>query len=90
MYEAFKDRRDYVHSRIQDIALVTCSPPEGGFYVFLDVRSLDRSSVSVAKHLLSEYGVVTVPGTGFGEAGEGHLRLSFANDKDSLATALIK
>ena len=57
--------------------------PDGAFYAFLDV-DLPGSSLDVAKHLLTEYGVVLAPGGGFGDAGEGRLRLSFANSLDRL------
>jgi len=84
MLDAFSERRDYVVDRIADIDGVDAHPPEGGFYLFLDVRKLEGSSLDVAERLLTEYDVVTVPGSGFGDAGEGYLRLSFANSLDRL------
>ena len=54
-----------------------------------DVRvdpEVEASSLDVAKELLADYGVVLAPGDGFGEAGEGQLRLSFANDLDRIET----
>jgi aspartate aminotransferase len=86
MYDAFRERRDYVADRVADLPL-DASTPEGGFYAFLDVRALDGSSVDVAERLLQEYGVVTVPGSGFGDVGEGFLRLSFANSLDRIEVA---
>ncbi|MFB6218619.1 MAG: pyridoxal phosphate-dependent aminotransferase [Halobacteriaceae archaeon] len=85
MLDAFAARREYVVERIDDIDAVDAADPEGGFYVFLDVRELAGSSLDIAERLLTEYGVVTVPGSGFGDAGEGYLRLSFANSKERLA-----
>jgi len=87
MYEAFAARRGYVAERIAGIPGLDAETPEGGFYFFLDVRALDGSSVEVADRLLREYGVVTVPGIGFGDAGEGFLRLSFATNRSELADA---
>jgi aspartate aminotransferase len=84
MLDAFSERRDYVVERIEDIDGVDAVPPEGGFYTFLDVRDLEGSSLDIAERLLTEYDVVTVPGSGFGDAGEGYLRLSFANSIDRL------
>ncbi|MFB6102012.1 MAG: pyridoxal phosphate-dependent aminotransferase [Haloplanus sp.] len=78
MYDAFRERRDYVVDRVADIDGVTCPRPEGAFYAFLDV-DLPGSSLEMAERLLREYGVVLAPGDGFGEAGAGSLRLSFAN-----------
>ncbi|MDZ7701883.1 MAG: aminotransferase class I/II-fold pyridoxal phosphate-dependent enzyme [Halobacteriales archaeon] len=62
--------------------------PQGGFYAFVDVGALDGSSDAIAKRLLAEHGVVTVPGEGFGPGGEGHLRLSFATGLDRLELGL--
>ncbi|MFC4551617.1 MULTISPECIES: pyridoxal phosphate-dependent aminotransferase [Halorussus] len=84
MKAAFEERRDYVVERVADAPVVSCARPEGAFYAFLDVSDLPGSSFDVAKRLLSEYGVVAVPGEGFGEAGSGYLRLSFANSLDRI------
>ncbi len=80
MYEAFRERREYVVERIGSIPNVSAAPPEGAFYAFLDVGALPGDTLSIAKRLLREHGVVTAPGNGFGEAGAGYLRVSFAND----------
>jgi aspartate aminotransferase len=85
MYAAFERRRDYVVDRVAAIDGVDCPAPEGAFYAFLDV-DLPGSSLDVAKRLLTEHGVVLAPGGGFGDAGAGRLRLSFATDLDRLAT----
>jgi aspartate aminotransferase len=83
MCDAFSERRDYVVDRVAAIDGLTCPRPEGAFYAFLD-PDLPGTSLEMAEHLLREYGVVLAPGDGFGEAGEGHLRLSFANSLDRL------
>ncbi|MFB6071039.1 MAG: pyridoxal phosphate-dependent aminotransferase [Halanaeroarchaeum sp.] len=87
MRAAYRDRRDYVLSRIDEIPGIDAESPAGGFYVFADVRDLGESSLDVARRLVEEAGVVTAPGVGFGDAGEGHLRISFASSEDDLATA---
>jgi aspartate aminotransferase len=84
MQAAFERRCEFVVDRIAELPEVSCPTPQGGFYAFVDVSSLDGSSFDVARRLLNDYGVVTVPGSGFGEQGEGYLRLSFANDIDRL------
>jgi aspartate aminotransferase len=83
MYDAFRERRDYVVDRVADIDGLTGPRPEGAFYAFLE-PDLPGSSLEMAEHLLREYGVVLAPGDGFGEVGEGWLRLSFANSLDRL------
>ncbi|WP_251329755.1 pyridoxal phosphate-dependent aminotransferase [Haloplanus pelagicus] len=85
MYDAFRERRDYVVDRVADIDGLACPRPEGAFYAFLD-PDLPGTSLEMAEHLLREYGVVLAPGDGFGEAGTGWLRLSFANSLDRLET----
>lgn len=84
MRTAFEERRDYVIDRIAEIEGITCPTPEGAFYVFIDVSKFGASSLEIAKQLLYDYGVVTAPGEGFGGAGEGYLRLSFANNLSRL------
>ena len=84
MKAAFEERRDYVVERVEGMPVVTCARPEGAFYAFLDVSDLPGTSLEVAKRLLSEYGVVAVPGEGFGDAGAGYLRLSFANSLERI------
>ncbi|MFB6155960.1 MAG: pyridoxal phosphate-dependent aminotransferase [Haloferacaceae archaeon] len=84
MGEAFRERRDYVVERIDEIPAISAPTPEGGFYAFLDVSALDGSCFDVARRLLSDYGVVSVPGEGFGAGGEGYLRLSYANSLERL------
>lgn len=88
MKAAFAERRDAVVERVGEMPAVSCPRPEGAFYAFLDVTDLPGDSFDVAKRLLSEYGVVTAPGDGFGDAGEGYLRLSFANSLDRIEEGL--
>jgi aspartate aminotransferase len=87
MYDAFRRRRDYVVDRIEAIDGLSAPRPEGAFYAFLDPE-VDADSLTFAKYLLEEHGVVLAPGSGFGTAGEGRLRLSFANSMDRLETGL--
>ncbi|MGZ0748671.1 pyridoxal phosphate-dependent aminotransferase [Haloparvum sp. AD34] len=87
MYDAFERRRDYVVGRIEGIDGLSAPRPEGAFYAFLD-PDVDADSLEFAKYLLREHGVVLAPGEGFGDAGEGRLRLSFANSMDRLEEGL--
>src|SRR6056297_17988 len=88
MKAAFAERRDFVVERVAEMPVVSCPRPEGAFYAFLDVSDLPGGSFEVAKRLLSEYGVVTAPADGFGDAGEGYLRISFANSLDRIEEGL--
>ena len=77
MYDAFERRRDYVVDRIAGVDGLSAPHPEGAFYAFLDPEGV-TDSLAFAEYLLTEHGVVLAPGSGFGAAGEGRLRLSFA------------
>ena len=85
MYETFRERRDYVVDRVAGIDGLSCPRPEGAFYAFLDPDA-EGTSLKIAEELLADYGVVVAPGDGFGDAGAGQLRLSFANSMDRIET----
>ncbi|WP_255197339.1 pyridoxal phosphate-dependent aminotransferase [Halorarius litoreus] len=87
MYAAFAERRDYVADRLDDMAGVAAPRPDGAFYSFLDPKGYD-DSMALATELVREAGVVLAPGSGFGAAGEGKLRLSFANSMERLEDGL--
>jgi len=95
MRSTFERRRDLVVERLQGIKGLRFVPPEGTFYLFLDVSAFLRgagsvgdpdSDVDLAAWLLEETGVVTVPGTAF--AAKGFLRISFATSEDELDEGL--
>lgn len=83
MYDAFLERRDYVVERIEGIDGLSAPRPQGAFYAFLD-PGVDADDLALAKYLLREHDVVLAPGSAFGEAGTGRLRLSFANSLERL------
>ena len=87
MQTAFRERRDYVTDRLAEMDGVEASRSQGAFYAFLDPEGYDDST-ALAKALVTEAGVVLAPGAGFGDAGEGKLRLSYANSLDRLETGL--
>ena len=63
------------------------APPDGAFYAFVGVEGL-TDSLAFALRLVHEHGVAVAPGSAFGTAGEGHLRLCFAQSPDRLARAM--
>nr|WP_231751746.1 aminotransferase class I/II-fold pyridoxal phosphate-dependent enzyme [Halogeometricum sp. CBA1124] len=73
-----------------EIPGVSMARPEGAFYAFVDVSDLPGTSMDVAERLLYEYDVVAAPGSAFGDAGEGYLRFSFANDGARIETGLAR
>ncbi|MEK6207209.1 MAG: pyridoxal phosphate-dependent aminotransferase [Chloroflexota bacterium] len=91
MIAEFRRRRDAVVNGLNAVPGITCRSPQGAFYVFPNVRALGlRSSAEVADRLLNEAGVAALAGTCFGAAGEGYLRLSYANSLANLDKAVSR
>jgi aspartate aminotransferase len=91
MIAEFRRRRDAVAKGLNAVPGITCRLPQGAFYVFPNVRGLRLpSSAEVAERLLDEAGVATLAGTCFGAAGEGYLRLSYANSLANLEKAVSR
>ena len=88
MRDEFIARRSLVIDGLNAIPGVSCAMPHGAFYAFPNVSSFGRSSVEIADHLLYDAGVCTLAGTAFGRFGEGYLRLSYANSRQNLESAL--
>jgi len=91
MIAEFRRRRDAVVKGLNAVPGMKCRTPQGAFYAFPNVRGLGlRSSAEVADRLLNEAGVATLAGTCFGAAGEGYLRLSYANSLPNLDKAVSR
>lgn len=84
MIDTYQERRNYSLDRIAEIPELDCAAPEGAFYLFCDAGSVEGTSMDVATRLLEEQGVSVTPGSAFGDAGEGYLRLSYATDMETL------
>ncbi len=76
--QAYARRRALMMAIFRDAEIRTFRPPEGTFFLFLDIRAYGISSEQMSRYLLHQAHVVTVPGSAYGPAGEGYLRLSFA------------
>jgi aminotransferase len=87
MRETYNQRRRYVVRRLRDMGL-ECFEPYGAFYVFPSIQKLGMTSDEFAETLLREEKVAVVPGTAFGDCGEGFLRISYAYSLDALKVAL--
>ena len=86
--EAFRRRRDLVVDGLNRIPGISCLSPKGAFYVFPNITGTGFKSKPFADMLLDEHGVAALSGTAFGDAGEGYLRLSYANSEANLTEAL--
>ncbi|MGF7142000.1 aminotransferase [Anaerotaenia torta] len=87
MRDAYDKRRRFVVHAIRRMGL-DCFEPYGAFYVFPCIKSLGMTSDEFATRLLQEEKVAVVPGTAFGDCGEGYLRISYAYSIENLKTAL--
>ena len=87
MKREYRRRREFVITRLNEIGL-SCHKPEGAFYAFPSVKKFRLSSLEFASRLLKHEKVAVVPGTAFGESGEGYVRISYATGFDKLKEAL--
>ena len=81
MVQKLKERRDYSYDRLRKIEGISCVKPNGAFYLFpkLDLKELGKwkDDKELVVGLLKETGVCTVYGSGFGDYGKGHMRITF-------------
>jgi aminotransferase len=87
MVEAYNQRRRFLVNAFNEMGM-TCFEPNGAFYVFPSIQRFHMTSEEFALRLLNEEKVAIVPGTAFGDCGEGFLRVSYAYSLDNLKTAL--
>ncbi len=80
MVREYEKRRKVVYEGLNEIEGITCILPEGAFYAFPNILKFGMTSWDLAKYLVKEHKVATVPGSIFGNQGEGYLRVSFALD----------
>ncbi len=89
MRESYDERRRFVLHTLREMGL-PCFEPEGAFYVFPCIKEFGMTSDEFATKLLQEEKVAIVPGTAFGDCGEGYLRISYAYSIESLRKALAR
>lgn len=87
MREAYNQRRRFLVHEFQRIGL-QCFEPFGAFYIFPSIQEFGMTSEEFATRLLEEEKVAVVPGTAFGDCGEGFLRISYAYSIGDLKEAI--
>lgn len=87
MKNEFRRRRDYVYNRLKCMGL-DVSKPKGAFYVFPSIKKFNMRSEEFCDKLLQQEKVAIVPGTAFGEGGEGYIRLSYCYSDEELTESL--
>ncbi len=89
MREAYNQRRRFLMHAFKEMGL-KCFEPYGAFYVFPCIKEFGMTSDEFAERLLREEKVAVVPGTAFGDCGEGFLRISYAYSLENLKIAMKK
>lgn len=89
MRDSYNERRRFLVKELREMGL-PCFEPMGAFYVFPNIRRFGMTSEEFATKLLENQRVAVVPGSAFGECGEGFLRISYAYSIEDLKKALCK
>ncbi len=89
MRESYNQRRRFLMHAFREMGL-KCFEPYGAFYVFPCIKEFGMTSDEFAERLLREEKVAVVPGTAFGDCGEGFLRISYAYSLENLKIAMTK
>ncbi len=87
MKESYNQRRRYLMNAFREMGL-PCFEPYGAFYVFPCIKEFNMTSEEFAFALLEDQNLAVVPGSAFGESGEGFVRISYAYSLEKLKTAM--
>jgi len=88
MRRSYEQRRNLICGLLDRIDGLSYVQPKGTFYVYVDIRKTGLSSIEFVERCLREYHTVVAPGTAFGEAGEGFIRLSFATNEEKIRAGM--
>ena len=89
MRDDYDMRRRFAVNAFREIGL-ECFEPEGAFYLFPCIKSTGLSSDEFCERLIMEKHVAVIPGTAFGDCGEGYIRVSYCYSIDNIRTAINK
>lgn len=89
MRESYNQRRRFLMRRVRDLNL-PCFEPYGAFYIFPNISEFGLTSEEFATRLVQEEKVAVVPGSAFGESGEGFIRISYAYSIEELKEAFSR
>ena len=88
MYVEYEKRRDLIINGINSIPELTCVAPGGAFYVFVNIKKTGMTSETFCEYMLEDSGVAMLPGTSFGQFGEGFIRICYAVGQNEIKDAL--
>jgi aminotransferase len=89
MVEEYRRRRNYISAALTDMGL-PCHRPLGAFYAFPNVSKIGISAKEFALELLKHEKVAVVPGTAFGDCGEGFVRCAYATSMPNIKEAMVR
>lgn len=89
MRQSYNQRRRFLMNAFKEMGL-DCFEPFGAFYVFPCIKEFNMTSEEFATRLLTEEKVAVVPGSAFGDCGEGFLRISYAYSIENLKEAVSR
>ena len=87
LYEEFKNRSIYAYNRLKNISFLEPIKPDGTIYMWVDIRKSKMSSVEFTQWLLEKHHILVLPGTIFGDSGEGYIRIALTVNQDMLKEA---
>ena len=90
MVAEYQRRRNIIVAGLNNIPGFSCQKPQGAFYVFPNITAAGMSSTDLANLILEKAGVALLPGSSFGDYGDGYLRLSYANSVENIQLGLGK
>jgi aspartate/methionine/tyrosine aminotransferase len=90
MVRQYRKRRDILYKGLNDIDGVSCILPEATFYAFPNISRICKNSWDFAKYLIETQRVGTIPGSVFGSEGEGHLRISYATNEETIREGVLR
>jgi aspartate aminotransferase len=90
MVTEYQRRRDVIVAGLNAIPGISCQKPQGAFYVFPNIKNTGKTSNELADLILEKAGVSLLPGSCFGDYGEGYLRLSYATSIPTIEKGLAR
>lgn len=88
MRKTYEERAELLSKGLNKIKGFSFTKPEGAFYAFVNIKDTGLTSAEVSQKLIEKCQVITTPGSAFGDAGEGYIRISFASSSEILIEAL--
>ena len=90
MYDEYLKRRDLIVNGLNSINGLSCIMPGGAFYVFVNIKKTGMTSNQFCEFILDDAGVAMLPGTSFGQFGEGFVRICYATSQTQIKEATLR